>query len=133
MRAIAWGPNRLDVFIRGIDGAVYHNWFDAGAWGVAALASWDALGGQISGDPVAVSWAAGRLDVFGRGYDNAVYHKAFEGQWDPPAGADWQFLGGQMASDPAVVSWEPGEVPRTFRTVHPIGWAVWKGEIVVPT
>jgi hypothetical protein len=26
-----------------------------------------------------------------------------------------------------------GEVPRTFRTVHPIGWAVWKGEIVVPT
>ena len=25
------------------------------------------------------------------------------------------------------------EVPRAFRTVHPIGWAVWKGEIVAPT
>jgi transposase InsO family protein len=25
------------------------------------------------------------------------------------------------------------EVPRAFRTVHPIGWTVWKGEIVAPT
>jgi hypothetical protein len=25
------------------------------------------------------------------------------------------------------------EVPRTFRTVHPLGWAIWKGEIVAPT
>ena len=27
----------------------------------------------------------------------------------------------------------PREVPRAFRTVHPIGWAIWKGEIVAPT
>ena len=25
------------------------------------------------------------------------------------------------------------EVPRAFRTVHPIGWAIWKGEIIVPS
>jgi hypothetical protein len=25
------------------------------------------------------------------------------------------------------------EVPRAFRTVHPIGWSVWKGEIIAPT
>ena len=25
------------------------------------------------------------------------------------------------------------EVPRAFRTVHPIGWAIWKGEIIAPT
>ena len=25
------------------------------------------------------------------------------------------------------------EVPRAFRTVHPIGWTVWKGEIIAPT
>lgn len=25
------------------------------------------------------------------------------------------------------------EVPRTFRTVHPIGWAIWKGENFAPT
>ena len=27
----------------------------------------------------------------------------------------------------------PGEVPRAFRTVHPIGWTIWKGEIIAPT
>ena len=26
-----------------------------------------------------------------------------------------------------------GEVPRAFRTVHPLGWAIWKGEILAPT
>jgi hypothetical protein len=25
------------------------------------------------------------------------------------------------------------EVPRAFRTVHPIGWTIWKGEILAPT
>jgi len=24
------------------------------------------------------------------------------------------------------------EVPRAFRTVHPLGWAIWKGEIIAP-
>ena len=25
------------------------------------------------------------------------------------------------------------EAPRAFRTVHPIGWAIWKGEIFAPS
>ncbi len=25
------------------------------------------------------------------------------------------------------------EVPRTFRTVHPLGWTIWKGETFAPT
>src|ERR1017187_3059195 len=25
------------------------------------------------------------------------------------------------------------EVPRAFRTVHPLGWATWKGEFLAPT
>src|ERR1022692_3674874 len=25
------------------------------------------------------------------------------------------------------------EVPRPFRTVHPLGWATWKGEFLAPT
>ena len=25
------------------------------------------------------------------------------------------------------------EVPRAFRTVHPLGWAIWKGEFLAPT
>ena len=28
----------------------------------------------------------------------------------------------------------PGQmVPRAFRTVHPLGWTIWKGEVFVPT
>ena len=27
----------------------------------------------------------------------------------------------------------PAEVPRGFRTVHPIGWTIWKGEIFAPS
>ena len=27
----------------------------------------------------------------------------------------------------------PLEVPRAFRTVHPLGWAIWKGEFLAPT
>src|SRR5439155_25101823 len=25
------------------------------------------------------------------------------------------------------------EVPRAFRTVHPLGWTIWKGEVFAPT
>jgi hypothetical protein len=25
------------------------------------------------------------------------------------------------------------EVPRAFRTAHPLGWAIWKGEVIAPT
>jgi hypothetical protein len=25
------------------------------------------------------------------------------------------------------------EVPRAFRTVHPLGWTIWKGETIAPT
>jgi hypothetical protein len=24
-------------------------------------------------------------------------------------------------------------VPRSFRTAHPIGWTIWKGEVIAPT
>ena len=42
-----------------------------------------------------------------------------------PAAAVRPLLSGELAAE--------SEVPRAFRTVHPIGWAVWKGEIVAPT
>ena len=25
------------------------------------------------------------------------------------------------------------EVPRAFRTVHPLGWTIWKGEVFAPS
>jgi hypothetical protein len=33
---------------------------------------------------------------------------------------------------PAATRGEVG-VPRAFRTVHPLGWTIWKGEVFAPT
>src|ERR1022692_2107464 len=33
----------------------------------------------------------------------------------------------------SVASTKELEVPRPFRTVHPLGWATWKGEFLAPT
>jgi len=35
--------------------------------------------------------------------------------------------------EPASAAIRNFGVPRAFRTIHPIGWAVWKGEIIAPT
>jgi hypothetical protein len=32
-RALAWGPNRLDVFATGTDSALYHKWWSGTGWG----------------------------------------------------------------------------------------------------
>jgi alkanesulfonate monooxygenase SsuD/methylene tetrahydromethanopterin reductase-like flavin-dependent oxidoreductase (luciferase family) len=34
-----------------------------------------------------------------------------------------------VVREPAV----PPEVPRALRTVHPLGWAIWKGEVFDPS
>ena len=31
--AVAWGPDRLDVFALGTDHALWHRWWDGTAWG----------------------------------------------------------------------------------------------------
>ena len=47
--AVAWGPNRLDVFARGADDAVWHKWWDGQQWS----ADWESLEG-IAGDAISV-------------------------------------------------------------------------------
>ena len=36
-RAVSWGPNRLDTFVRGTDGAMWHQSWNGNSWG-----GWDA-------------------------------------------------------------------------------------------
>jgi hypothetical protein len=31
--AVSWGPDRLDIFVKGTDNALYHKWWDKTAWG----------------------------------------------------------------------------------------------------
>jgi hypothetical protein len=62
--ASSWASNRLDVFVRGTDNALWHKWFD-GRW-----FDWESLGGGLTSDPAAVSWGNGGIDVLLLGTEN---------------------------------------------------------------
>ena len=98
----AWAPGRLDAFVRGSDGALWHKWFDGG-W-----SSWESLGGLLTGAPSVAAWSAGRLDVFVVGSDGALWHRAFDGGWWP-----WESLGGLLTGAPSVAAWGPGRLDIT--------------------
>jgi uncharacterized protein YvpB len=95
--ASTWGGGRLDAFVRGTDGGLWHRWRDAGTW------HWESLGGTPTSDASAVSWSAGRIDVFVRGFGGTLWHRWLNGSW-----SGWESLGGQLASEPAAVSIAPG-------------------------
>jgi pregnancy-associated plasma protein-A/repeat uncharacterized protein DUF346 len=42
----AWGANRLDVFVKGTDSALYHKWWDGLAWH-PSLTGYEPMGGTI--------------------------------------------------------------------------------------
>ena len=62
---------RLEIFVRGTDGALWHKWQTApnNGW-----SGWASLGGVITEAPVAGRNKDGRLEVFGRGTDGALWH-----------------------------------------------------------
>ncbi|MBV9961594.1 MAG: hypothetical protein JO072_05050 [Parafilimonas sp.] len=82
----AVSTGRLEVFVRGSDGAVWHNWQTApnNGW-----SGWDSLGGWVS-ELVVGKNADGRLEVFAIGGDNALWHN-----WQTGYGwSGWDSLGG---------------------------------------
>ncbi|WP_051223751.1 hypothetical protein [Conexibacter woesei] len=101
---ISWGPNHIDVFARGSDGALWHRAFlaSSGGWG-----NWESLGGQMTGTPSVISWSPGHLDVFVRGTDGGLYHRWFTGSgW-----YDWRRIGTwQIAGSPSAMTWGSGQV-----------------------
>ena len=101
---VAWGPNRLDVFVLGTDHALYHKWWDGASWG-PSLTGWEYLGGTCASAPKAVAWGPNRLDIFVLGMDLALYHKWWDGANWGPSPTDWEYMGGICASEPAVVAW----------------------------
>jgi hypothetical protein len=119
----AWGSGRLDAFVRGLNGAVYHKAYDNSispnqSWWPSET-DWEYLGGFTTGTPEVVSWGPNRLDIFVRGGDiqtadsgggMSLYHKAWDGSQWQPSQTDWQPLGGIVASHPAAVSWGPNRV-----------------------
>lgn len=81
---------RLEVFARGTDGAVWHDYQTApgsGPW-----SGWSSLGGVVTSDPAVALNHDGRLEVFAVGTDSAVWH---DYQTIPASGpwSGWSSLG----------------------------------------
>ncbi|MEL6936732.1 MAG: M12 family metallopeptidase, partial [Cyanobacteria bacterium J06607_17] len=107
----SWAKDRLDVFVRGTDNAIWHRWFENG-W-----SDWESLGGITDSDPAAVSWGNGRIDLFVRGTDNALWHRWYENGW-----SDWESLGGVLFSGPAASSWGAGRLDVFVRGLDDMLW-----------
>ena len=114
--ATSWGPGRIDIFGRGTDTLLYHNWTDDGNnWNF-----WEAvpLSGplEIVNAPAAVSSATSghQISVFALNRDGQIVRVTysdvpgdqFEGWWyrGPIGGGSVKFN-----SAPAATSWNPNE------------------------
>jgi hypothetical protein len=63
---------RLEVFIRGADGKLYHRWQQAP--GASLTQAWASLGGSLQDDPVVARNGDGRLEAFALRADHTVAH-----------------------------------------------------------
>lgn len=96
----SWAPQRMDVFVRGKNDALWHRWSEGRS------ENWEELGGVLSSAPAAVSWGRDRIDVFARGRDDALWHTWYDRRrWHA-----WHSLGGKLTSAPTVASWEEGRL-----------------------
>lgn len=76
-----WGQDRLDVFCRGPDGDLLHQYYDGSQWQPSA-GSLESLGGSLKSGPSVVSWGTNRLDVFAVNEHGSVMHLYWDGsQW----------------------------------------------------
>lgn len=65
------GPNKLDVFVRGQNGHLWHRDWNVtvtGGW-----SNWTDLGGYLQGAPAELSWGPNRIDVFVRGGNGSLW------------------------------------------------------------
>ncbi len=100
--ASTWGVGRLDAFVTGTDGIVYHRFFNGTTW------TWEALPGEASrSDASSVSTASGSVDVLIHGADNGLWRRHFSaGAWSPT----WERVGGVIIGAPAAVSIGAGKI-----------------------
>ena len=113
----SWGDNRLDVFVKGTDNALWHKWWDGTSWS----SGWENLGGILTSSPGAVSWGNNRIDVFVKGTDNALWHK----WWDGNSWSNWESLGGVLTSAPGAVSWGNNRIDVFVKGTDNALWHKW--------
>ncbi|MFB4305298.1 protein kinase [Actinomadura sp. GTD37] len=132
---------RIEVFVRGVDGHLWHLWQVAreGGW-----SNWDDVSGyrshpedgplMVAGDPAAHHSADGRIEVFVRGADGHLWHMwqvARDGNW-----SNWEDLSrhrplpnGELltvAGDPAAHHSADGRIEIFVRGADGHLWHLWQ-------
>jgi len=106
VKAVSWGPNRLDVFAVSANGRqLYHK----SGTGYLSWSAWENLGGEVVGQFAVVSRGPNLIDVFIAQEPAAprVYHKRWNGScWEIRNGSGWQCsqLGWWLMSTPSTVN-----------------------------
>ncbi len=100
--AVAWGLNRLDVFMRE-DTTVYHKAWTGTNWWPSDAGGWENLGSMpthpFAHPPLPVSWGSSRIDLFyyehtgGETNSQTLYHKWTNGSGWGPSQTEWENLG----------------------------------------
>ncbi|MFA1537600.1 protein kinase domain-containing protein [Actinomadura monticuli] len=132
---------RIEVFVRGADGHLWHVWQVArdGDW-----SNWEDLSGHrllpggaplvVAGDPAAHNSADGRIEVFVRGADGHLWHVwqvARDGDW-----SNWEDLSRHrplpdgaplmVAGDPAAHNSADGRIEVFVRGADNHLWHLWQ-------
>jgi murein DD-endopeptidase MepM/ murein hydrolase activator NlpD len=104
---VSAGCNRLHVFVRGGDGALWLIWWNGVQW-----LPWQSLGGTLTSAPAAASMDYNTMHVYVRGGDGALWQR----WWNGSVWSDWQYIGGSVAyvepqlGGPAATSWGPNRL-----------------------
>jgi hypothetical protein len=117
--AVSWGANRIDLFVRGTDGAIGTiNTSNGGS----SWSGWSSLGaGNMQGplaspwpaSPSAVSWGSGRLDIFEVEQYTRVFHKWYQNGW-----GGWDDLGGNFSvPGPGSIQYPPQAISWGFSRI----------------
>ena len=105
---ISRGPDRIDLFFRGDNDAVWHKFWNGSSW-QPSLEAWENLGGRASSDVTATYTSDNRIEVFMRGPSNALYCREWNGSsWQPPNGWRNLLFDGQpdaIEGQPYTISW----------------------------
>ena len=122
----SWAANRLDAFVIGTDGAIYHKFFNGAAW-----SGFGNLGGVCVSRPAAAARMANRLDLVVIGTDSQLYHKA----WTGAAWTAFAPLGGICIHGPALAAAGPSRLDAfvigTDNALYQKTWngAAWGGYV----
>lgn len=97
--AASWGPDRVDVVVRGNDDELWHRSYDGTTW-----TSWAKVGGgRMGSSPALASRGPGRLDCVALGPEGNLIHRVFaNGAWSP--WVETGYDGPTLYENPTVVA-----------------------------